>query len=59
LFDLTNEKYQKHTTATYAAARLWVDAIIDPVKTRDWIIMGIEASKFSSIEPFKTGVIQT
>ncbi len=59
LFDQTNEKYQKQTMATYAAARLWVDAIIDPVKTRDWIIMGIEASKFSSIEPFKTGVIQT
>ncbi|HRB68073.1 MAG TPA: acyl-CoA carboxylase subunit beta, partial [Chitinophagales bacterium] len=37
------DKYDKTTSAYYAAARLWVDAIIDPLETRKWISQGIEA----------------
>ena len=43
----------------YAAARLWNDAIIDPIDTRTWISMGIEAANHAPIEkPFNLGVIQ-
>ncbi|MBK8449879.1 MAG: acyl-CoA carboxylase subunit beta [Saprospiraceae bacterium] len=59
LFDQINAKYQKQTTAYYAAARLWVDPIIDPIQTRNWILMCIEVSKFQKIEDFNPGVIQT
>ncbi|MBS1549927.1 MAG: acyl-CoA carboxylase subunit beta [Bacteroidetes bacterium] len=53
------KKYQKQTEATYAAARLWTDAIINPVDTRKWISMGIEAADHSPItEKFNLGVIQ-
>lgn len=54
-----SEKYKKQTEATYAAARLWTDAIINPVDTRKWISMGIEAADHSPItEKFNLGVIQ-
>ncbi len=36
-----SKKYQKQTEATYAAARLWTDAIISPLDTRKWISMGM------------------
>ncbi len=53
-------KYDEQTNAKYAAARLWVDAIIDPKDTRDWISMGIEAADHQPItQPFNVGVIQT
>ena len=53
-------KYDEQTTPEYAAARLWVDAIIDPKDTRKIISMGIEAANHSPIEkPFNPGVIQT
>jgi acetyl-CoA carboxylase carboxyltransferase component len=43
----------------YAASRLWTDAIIDPLDTRTWISMGIEAANHSPIEKkFNLGVIQ-
>ncbi|GIR60410.1 MAG: hypothetical protein CM15mP65_29910 [Crocinitomicaceae bacterium] len=43
-----------------AAARLWVDAIIDPVQTRKWISIGIAASdQNEDIKSYKVGVIQT
>ncbi len=58
LFNSIKAKYDKQTTPYYAAARLWVDAIIDPVDTRKWISMGIESANNAPIEPFKTGVIQ-
>lgn len=52
-------RYQEQISPYYAAARLWTDAIIDPVHTRDWISMGIEASNHSVIEDkFNMGVIQ-
>lgn len=51
--------YDKQTTPYYAAARLWVDAIIDPRKTREWLSMGIEMADHGEVEPFRTGVLQT
>ncbi|MEM6726441.1 MAG: carboxyl transferase domain-containing protein, partial [Bacteroidota bacterium] len=52
-------RYKKQTTPYYAAARLWVDAIIDPLETRKVISMGIEAANNGEVEKFNPGVIQT
>ena len=52
-------RYDEQTTPYYAAARLWVDAIIDPRKTRSWISEGIAAANRAPIETFNPGVIQT
>ncbi|HNC39263.1 MAG TPA: carboxyl transferase domain-containing protein, partial [Chitinophagaceae bacterium] len=52
-------KYDKQTSPYYAAARLWVDAIIDPVDTRKVISEGIQAANQNEeIAVFKTGVFQ-
>ncbi len=54
------DKYTEQTTPYYAASRLWVDAIIDPLETRKVISMGIEAANQSPIEkPYNVGVIQS
>jgi len=54
------DRYNAQTTPYYAAARLWVDGIIDPLETRKVISMGIEAANHSPIErAFNPGVIQT
>ncbi len=58
LFEKIRARYEEQTTPFYAAARLWVDAIIDPRDTRKWISMGIEAANNSPIEKFNPGVIQ-
>jgi acetyl-CoA carboxylase carboxyltransferase component len=59
ILDSISAKYKKQTEATYAAARLWTDAIINPVDTRKWISMGIEAANHSPIaQKFNLGVIQ-
>ncbi len=53
------DDYTRQTKSTYAAARLWTDAIIDPRDTRKWISMGIEAADHAQItEKFNLGVIQ-
>ncbi|GAA4788111.1 carboxyl transferase domain-containing protein [Olivibacter ginsenosidimutans] len=53
-------KYHKQTTPYYAAARLWIDGIIDPLDTRQIVSMGIEAANQCPVtEPFNVGVIQT
>lgn len=52
------EKYEAQTSPYYAAARLWVDGIIDPTETRKVISMGIEAANHAPIEPFNVGVLQ-
>ncbi|MCB0582919.1 MAG: acyl-CoA carboxylase subunit beta, partial [Phaeodactylibacter sp.] len=52
-------RYEDQTTPYYAAARLWVDAIIDPLETRRVISMGIEAANNAEVERFNPGVIQT
>ncbi len=59
ILDSVAKKYKKQTESTYAAARLWTDAIIDPTETRTWISMGIEAANQSPItEKFNLGIIQ-
>lgn len=60
LLDEIVQRYEKQTTPYYAAARLWMDAIIDPLETRKVISMTIEAADHSPImRPFNPGVIQT
>lgn len=59
LLDKIIARYDKQTTPYYAAARLWVDAIINPAETRTWISMGIEAADHAPVKPFNVGVIQT
>jgi 3-methylcrotonyl-CoA carboxylase beta subunit len=54
------ENYYNQTLPYYAAARLWVDAIIDPLDTRKWISTGIEAANHAPIErSYNVGIIQT
>jgi acetyl-CoA carboxylase carboxyltransferase component len=59
LFEETKAKYDEQTSAYYAAARLWVDAIIDPKETRQFISNGIEMANHGKVEKFNVGVIQT
>jgi acetyl-CoA carboxylase carboxyltransferase component len=59
IFDKMKSKYDLETTAYYAAARLWVDAIIDPRHTRSVISQALEACSTAPIEKFNVGVIQT
>ena len=58
LFEKIKQRYEDQTSPYYAAARLWVDAIIDPADTRQWISMGIEAANQAPVERFNPGVIQ-
>ncbi|MGH2665990.1 acyl-CoA carboxylase subunit beta [Flavobacterium sp.] len=59
LFDKIKARYDEQVSPYYAAAHLWTDAIIDPLDTRTWISMGIEAANHAPIEKkFNLGVIQ-
>ncbi len=59
LFETIIKRYNEQSSPYYAAARLWVDAIIDPLETRKIISMGIEAASNNPIkEVYKTGVIR-
>jgi acetyl-CoA carboxylase carboxyltransferase component len=58
LKEITN-RYNEQLSPYYAASRLWVDAIIDPLETRQVISMGIEAANHAPVEKFNVGVIQT
>ena len=59
LFDKIKARYDEQVSPYYAAARIWTDAIIDPMDTRKWISMGIEAANHAPIEKkFNLGVIQ-
>ena len=59
LFDQIKARYDAQVSPYYAAARLWTDAIIEPIETRTWISMGIEAANHAPIEKkFNLGVIQ-
>lgn len=58
LFEKIKARYLAQTSPYYAAARLWVDAIIDPRDTRQWISMGIEAANNAPVEKFNVGVLQ-
>ncbi|HKF39771.1 MAG TPA: acyl-CoA carboxylase subunit beta, partial [Candidatus Acidoferrum sp.] len=60
LLDSIKATYEHQTDPRYAAARLWLDAIIDPVQTRDALIWALNAAALNSHLPeFKTGVLQT
>ncbi|WP_324719399.1 acyl-CoA carboxylase subunit beta [Salinimicrobium sp. HB62] len=60
VFEEIKARYDRQTSAYYAAAHLWTDAVIDPLETRKWISTGIEAADHAPIEKdFNLGVIQT
>ncbi len=59
LFNKIKSRYDNQVSPYYAAARLWTDAVIDPLDTRTWISMGIEAANHAPIEKsFNMGVLQ-
>ena len=59
VFDKIKIRYDEQSSPYYAASRLWTDAIIDPLDTRSWISMGIEAANHAPIEKkFNMGLIQ-
>src|SRR5687768_12386024 len=59
LLNEITDQYNKQLSPYYAASRLWVDGVIDPLDTRKVIAMGIEAANHAPIETFNVGVIQT
>jgi acetyl-CoA carboxylase carboxyltransferase component len=60
LLDEVTKSYEDKSTPFYAAARLWIDEIIDPALTRDYITMALEvANNNPEIPKFNPGVIQT
>jgi acetyl-CoA carboxylase carboxyltransferase component len=60
LYDSVRATYEHQTDPRYAAARLWVDAIIDPAHTREALIWALEAAALNpDIRELKTGVLQT
>jgi len=59
LFNKIKDRYDNQVSPYYAAARLWTDAIIDPLDTRKWISMGIEAANHAPItKDFNLGILQ-
>ena len=59
LFENIKSRYDNQISPYYAAARIWTDAVINPLDTRTWVSMGIEAANHSPIEmKFNLGVVQ-
>ena len=59
LYDNIKARYDNQISPYYAASRIWTDGVIDPLDTRTWVSMGIEAANHAPIEkPFNLGVIQ-
>ena len=59
LFDKIKSRYDAQVSPYYAAARIWTDAVINPLDTRTWISMGIEAADHAPIEKqFNMGILQ-
>jgi len=59
LFNKIKSRYDSQTSPYYAASKIWTDGVIDPLDTRIWISMGIEAANHAPIEKkFNLGVIQ-
>lgn len=59
LFNKIKNRYDDQVSPYYAASRIWTDAIIDPLETRKWVSIGIEAANHSPIEKqFNMGVLQ-
>ncbi len=60
LFNSIKNRYDEQISPYYAASRLWIDAIIDPAKTREVISLGIEMANHKKADkPYNVGVIQT
>ena len=60
LYNRIKDRYDRQISPYYSASRLWTDAIINPLDTRKWISMGIEAANHNPIEKaYNVGVIQT
>jgi len=60
LYDSVRATYEHQSDPRYAAARLWVDAIIDPAHTREALTWALEAAALNpDLREFKTGVLQT
>src|SRR6201987_3883338 len=60
LYESIHSTYEHQTDPRYAAARLWVDKIIDPIETREAIAQALEAAALNPDVPeFKVGVLQT
>ena len=58
--DQIEARYTEQTSPVYAAARLWVDALIDPRETRQWLATGLEMADHNpDMADFKVGVLQT
>lgn len=54
------DRYERQMSPYYAASRLWVDAVIDPAKTREWLSYGLEmANNNPEMKRYNPGVIQT
>ncbi|QRM90047.1 acyl-CoA carboxylase subunit beta [Lacinutrix sp. WUR7] len=59
LFNKIKDRYDNQVSPYYAASRIWTDAVINPLDTRTWISMGIEAADHAPIEKkFNLGVLQ-
>ncbi|KXO01324.1 methylcrotonoyl-CoA carboxylase [Aequorivita aquimaris] len=59
LYNKIKARYDRQISPYYAASRIWTDAVIDPLDTRKWISMGIEAANHAPIEKaFNLGIIQ-
>ena len=59
MFNKIKSRYDDQVSPYYAASRIWTDGVIDPLDTRTWISMGIEAANHAPIEkPFNMGVLQ-
>jgi 3-methylcrotonyl-CoA carboxylase beta subunit len=59
LFNKIKSRYDDQVSPYYAASRIWTDGVIDPLDTRTWISMGIEAANHAPIvKPFNMGVLQ-
>ena len=59
LHNKIKDRYEEQTSSYYAASRIWLDAIIDPRETRDWLSMGLRVADSAQIEKLNVGVIQT
>ena len=60
MLKIITDRYNSQISPYYAASRLWVDAIIDPLETRNMISMGIEMANHAPItKQYNVGVIQT
>lgn len=60
LYNKIKDRYDNQTSPYYAASRIWMDAIINPLETRKWISMGIEMANHAPLtKRYNVGVLQT